>query len=83
MECRAEPYVALHPHYGAVHLTLLAAWLSQLSAVTGILVAPVKIGKGAHIGSGSVITRTCLTMRWRWSGARRTIAWARRSGIAR
>ena len=24
MECRVEPYVALHPHYGAVHLTLLA-----------------------------------------------------------
>ena len=29
------------------------------------LVAPVKIGNRAYVGSGSVITKTCPTMRWR------------------
>jgi len=30
------------------------------------LVAPVKVGDGAYVGSGSVITRMCLRTRWRW-----------------
>ncbi len=46
------------------------------------LVAPVKIGKRAYIGSGSVITKTCPTMRWPWSAASRPPARAAPSDIA-